>query len=155
MTLKGKYTPQNISKYKGNWKNIVHRSGWERQVMKYLDENEAVIEWSSEELIIPYTSPLDGLRHRYFPDFWIKVRRPDGELREYIWEVKPHAQSVQPTLTEDATKAQKRRYALSVRTYAINMAKWTAARDICTQKGWTFHIITEKQLATFTNNRKR
>lgn len=155
MTLKGKYTPKNISKYKGNWKNIVHRSGWERQVMKYLDENESVVEWASEEHVIPYLSPIDGRYHRYFVDFWLKVQRPDGTLREYLWEVKPHAQSIQPTLTESATPSQKRRYALNVRTYAVNAAKWKAARAICEQKGWTFHIITEKQLASLVNNRSK
>ena len=123
---------------------------WERQIMKYLDENESVLEWSSEELIIPYTSPIDGQRHRYFPDFWVKVRKPDGSVAEHLWEVKPFKQTIQPTLTEEATKSQKRRYALDVRTYAINSAKWKAAQDICEQKGWTFSIITEKQLSSLT-----
>lgn len=154
MTLKGKYTPINISKYKGNWRNIVHRSGWERQVMKYLDENEMVIEWSSEELIIPYFDPIENRKRRYFPDFWIKVKRPDGTFREYLWEVKPHAQAIQPVLSESATKSQKRRYALNVRTYVTNNAKWEAAREICRQKGWTFHVVTEKQLASLTGKKK-
>lgn len=155
MLLKGKYTPRNIGKYKGDWKNIVHRSGWERQVMKYLDETDSVIEWASEEHIIPYLSPIDGKYHRYFVDFWLKVQRPDGTIREYLWEVKPSNQAVTPVLKEDASKSQKRRYALAVRTYAVNNAKWEAAREICRRKGWTFHIITEKQLSSFTKFGKR
>lgn len=155
MSYKGKYTPTNISKYRGDWKNVVFRSLWERQIMKYLDENESVIEWASEEHPIPYLSPLDGRYHRYFVDFWIKVQRPDGTLREYLWECKPSKEAVQPVLKEDASKAAKRRFALDVRKYAVNNAKWTAARKLCEQKGWTFHIITEKQLASLVNSKKR
>lgn len=153
MSYKGKYTPQNISKYKGNWRNIVHRSMWERQIMKYLDENESVLEWSSEELIIPYTHPVDGRRHRYFPDFWLKVRKSDGTITEHLWEVKPYKQTLQPTLTEEATRAQKRRFAMDIKTFAINNAKWSAAREICEQKGWTFSLITEKQLSSMVNKK--
>ena len=38
--------------------------------MVYCDNNESVIEWGSEEVVIPYKSPWDGRIHRYFPDFF-------------------------------------------------------------------------------------
>ena len=46
--------------------------------MVYCDRNDKILEWGSEEIIIPYRSPLDGRVHRYFPDFYVKVKQSDG-----------------------------------------------------------------------------
>ena len=75
-TYKGKYAPQNPEKYKGNAKNIIYRSMWELRFMKYCDSNPSILEWSSEEIVIPYRS-LDNKIHRYYPDFWIKYKNAD------------------------------------------------------------------------------
>ena len=55
---KGLYKPKNISKYKGDYRKIVHRSGLELRFMRYLDGNDSILKWSSEEIVIPYRSPL-------------------------------------------------------------------------------------------------
>ena len=81
MSYKGRYTPQNPSKYKGDYRNIIYRSLWERKFMVYCDQSNNIIEWGSEEIIIPYLSPLDGRIHRYFPDFYIKVKQSNGKLK--------------------------------------------------------------------------
>jgi hypothetical protein len=72
---RGRFVPHNPSKYNGNPTNIIYRSSWEFRVMRYLDENSSIVQWSSEELAIPYVSPLDGRVHRYFPDFIVKIKR--------------------------------------------------------------------------------
>ena len=72
MSYKGKYRPTNKRKYKGDVNSIVYRSLWERKFMVYLDTNPDITEWGSEEIVIPYVSPLDGKRHRYFPDFYVR-----------------------------------------------------------------------------------
>ena len=77
-TYKGKYSPKNPKKYRGDPTNIVYRSLWERKVMVYLDDNDAILEWGSEELVIPYRSPVDGRIHRYFPDFTVLAKTKDG-----------------------------------------------------------------------------
>ena len=69
MIKKGKYKSVNPNKYKGNPTKIVYRSGWEKKVMEKLDLSPQVEQWASEEVIIPYRSPLDRKIHRYFPDF--------------------------------------------------------------------------------------
>ena len=56
MTYKGKYIPKNPQKYKGNPSQIIYRSLWERKFMVYCDRNDKVIEWGSEEVIVPYRS---------------------------------------------------------------------------------------------------
>ena len=88
MSYKGRYTPTKPKKYKGNPQNIVYRSLWERKFMVYCDNSASIIEWGSEEIIIPYLSPKDGRMHRYFPDFYIKVKQADGQIKKMVIEVK-------------------------------------------------------------------
>ena len=87
MAYKGRYIPKNPQKYKGDYTNIVYRSLWERKFMVYCDETSSVLEWGSEEVIIPYLSPWDGRIHRYFPDFYTKVKQHDGTTKKMIIEV--------------------------------------------------------------------
>ena len=53
MSYKGIYRPSNPKKYKGDHRNIIYRSLWERKFMNYCDLNENIIEWASEEFWIP------------------------------------------------------------------------------------------------------
>ena len=62
--------------------------------MVYCDKNDAVIQWQSEEIAIPYKSPVDGKWHRYYPDFMIKYRDATGKIRKVMVEVKIHLNSV-------------------------------------------------------------
>ena len=95
MTYKGRYFPTNPKKYRKS-NQIIYRSLWERKVMVYCDKNDAIIEWGSEEVIVPYLSPMDGKIHRYFPEFYMKVRQADGSTKKFIIEVKPKSQCKQP-----------------------------------------------------------
>ena len=89
MIYKGKFYPRNPSKYKGDTTDIIYRSSWELKFMKYCDNNPNVLEWGSEEVVIPYRSPLDGKVHRYYVDFYIKVRTTKNEIKKYLIEIKP------------------------------------------------------------------
>ena len=60
----GYFKPKNPHKYKGDPTNIIYRSSWELKLMKYLDERKDVVKWGSEEIIIPYRSPIDGRVHK-------------------------------------------------------------------------------------------
>ena len=60
MAYSGRYIPTNPDKYKGNPMKIIYRSLWERRLMVYCDKKTSVLEWGSEEIVIPYYSPLDG-----------------------------------------------------------------------------------------------
>ena len=74
-TLKGKYIPVNIAKYRGDYRNIIYRSSWELKFMKYCDMSPSIMEWGSEEIVIPYRSPLDGRVHRIFQTFILKSNK--------------------------------------------------------------------------------
>ena len=104
MAYRGKYQPSFPRKYKGNSSNIIYRSLWERKFMKYCDLNENILEWASEEIALPYRSPLDNRIHRYFPDFYIKVKESSGVVKKMLIEVKPKKQTVQPKPQNIKTK---------------------------------------------------
>ncbi len=142
MTYKGRYFPTNPKKYKGNPNQIIYRSLWERKVMVYCDKNDAILEWGSEEIIVPYLSPWDGRIHRYFPDFYMKVRQADGSTKKFIVEVKPKAQCKPPKIPKRKTK----KYLNEVRTWAINDAKWKHAVEYCKDRNMEFIILTEVEL---------
>tara|TARA_B100000575_G_C23049808_1_gene604314 strand:- start:691 stop:1137 length:447 start_codon:yes stop_codon:yes gene_type:complete len=143
MTYKGRYFPTNPKKYRGNPNQIIYRSLWERKVMVYCDKNDAIIEWGSEEVIVPYLSPMDGRIHRYFPDFYMKVRQADGSTKKFIIEVKPKSQCKQPVKNP---KRRTTKWFNEVKTFAINQAKWKSAREFCEDKGMEFKIFTEDHI---------
>ena len=99
MSYKGKYYPSYPKKYKGDPTNIIYRSLWERKFMVYCDKNERILEWGSEEIALPYRSPVDNRVHRYFPDFYIKVQENTGKIKRYLIEVKPLKQTTKPTVS--------------------------------------------------------
>lgn len=138
----GFFKPLNPKKYRGDPTNIVYRSGWEKVVMKNLDENSSVVAWSSEEVVIPYRSPVDGRVHRYFVDFYVETIQADGSRKTMLLEVKPKAQTIEPKIPKRRTK----RFLSEVMTWGVNQAKWKAAEDYCKHKGWEFQIITESEL---------
>ena len=142
MAYTGKYQPSFPKKYKGNPTNIVYRSLWERKFMVYCDKNENILEWSSEEIILPYRSPLDNRIHRYFPDFYIKVKESSGVNKKMIIEVKPKKQCIEPIRPKRKTKG----YIYEVKEYARNQAKWKAAKEWCLDRGYEFKIFTEDEL---------
>jgi hypothetical protein len=142
MAYKGKFRPINPKKYKGDPSNVIYRSRWELVLMKKLDEHPDVLEWSSEEIIIPYRSPIDGKLHRYFPDFYVKRKNREGVIESIIIEVKPYAQTLEPKVQSNITK----RYIQEVHTYGINKSKWTQAQEYCKDRGWKFMIFTEHEL---------
>jgi hypothetical protein len=142
MSYKGKYSPSFPQKYKGDPTNIIYRSLWERKFMVYCDTNENILEWGSEEIALPYRSPIDNRVHRYFPDFYIKVREQTGQIKKYIIEIKPKKQTVEPKVQKKKTKA----YIYEVVEYAKNQAKWKAAEEFCKDRMWEFKVLTEDEL---------
>jgi hypothetical protein len=140
-TYKGRFQPKNPKKYNGDANNIIYRSTWEVRVMKWLDEHPNVVWWASEELPIPYKSPLDNKIHRYFPDFIAKIKQKDGSVMTYIIEVKPFEQTKMPV-----QKKKTQRYIREAATYVVNQEKWKAADIFCQEHGWKFMIMTEKEL---------
>lgn len=142
MAYRGKFQPSYPKKYKGDVRNIIYRSLWERKFMVYCDLNENILEWGSEEIALPYRSPIDNKIHRYFPDFYIKYKNKSGKIVKSLIEVKPLKQTTPPPKPQRQTKG----YLFEAYEYAKNQAKWEAAREFCKDRMWEFKVLTEKEL---------
>ena len=138
----GKFTPRNPEKYVGDVSNIVYRSSWEKKVLLWLDRHPSVLKYSSEEVVIPYVSPIDNRVHRYFVDFAMVYRNKQGETKRALIEVKPAAQTRPPVKPSRKTK----RYITEAATFMVNTSKWDSAREWCAKNGFEFIILTEKEL---------
>jgi len=142
MSYKGKYKPKNVNKYVGDPTKVIYRSLWERRFMTYCDNNSSVTSWGSEEVVVPYKSPIDGKWHRYFVDFIIETKNKKGNKEIILIEVKPKVQCSAPKKKKKAT----RRYLYEVKQWGVNSAKWEAATDFAETRGWRFTILTEDEL---------
>lgn len=139
MAYSGKYSPTNTAKYDGDHTKVQFRSSWERSFMRWLDMNPDVVKWSSETVVIPYISPVDDRKHRYFVDF--KVKFTNGHV--LLVEIKPDHQTKKPI-----PKKGKKQITLlnEAHTYGVNWAKWKAAERFAEERGWKFAVFTEHTL---------
>lgn len=133
----GKFKPINPGKYIGDPTNITYRSGWELKMLKMLDTSDSVKGYASEEVVIPYLSPIDNKVHRYFVDMLVVSQSNQVTLIE----IKPDAQTRPPKGNKN-----KQRLIQESMTYLVNQAKWKAAEAYCQKKGWLFKVVTEKTL---------
>jgi hypothetical protein len=145
-TYKGRFRVVNATKYKGDITNIVYRSLWELKFMKWCDDNISVVEWGSETVIVPYISPIDNKVHRYFVDFYIKIKNKNNAIEKYLIEIKPEKFTKPPEIPKKKTK----RFIDEVFQYGVNDAKWKAAFEFCKDRNMKFIILTEKDLGIKT-----
>ena len=135
----GVFVPKYQSKFIGS--KAIYRSGLELKFFRFCDSNKNILKWSSEDVVVPYVSPIDGRVHRYFVDNYIMVKEGDV-VKNYLVEIKPFKQTKPPT-----TKYRKKQHLIyEQKQWAVNTSKWESARKYAKQKGWEFIIITEKDL---------
>lgn len=141
---------KNPKKYKGDYP-IQLRSGWEIKFAQWLDGNSGVLKWNSETIVISYDfmNPKTGQvrKHRYFTDFWMQIKDKNGDIKEYLVEIKPSKETQPPPKPKRETK----RYHQRVLSYLKNQAKWNAAKQFCEHqrqmgKNIDFVVLTEKDL---------
>ena len=140
-SIKSKYKPSYPRKYKVIL-IILYVEVVVNASFKWCDLNESILQWGSEEFHIPYISPLDKRVHKYYPDFIIKVKESNGEIKTYVIEVKPKKQTKPPTRRQRVTKS----YIYECKTWEVNQAKWKAAVEFCEDRKIEFKIITEVEL---------
>ena len=138
MSYKGKWRPKNREKYEGDPTRITYRSLWERQAFKWCDQNPSIKSWSSESVVVPYRLMTDGKIHRYFVD--LKITFTNGKT--VLVEIKPKKQTKPPKKPTRKT----RRHLKEVRTYAMNISKWSFAEEYAKDRGWEFQVWTEDTL---------
>ena len=135
----GWFYPKNKEKFLGD--KAFYRSGLELKFMRWCDDNTNVLKWGSENVIVPYISPLDNRVHKYYVDNFVVIKE-GTKITKYLIEIKPSGQTKPPT-----TKYKKRFHLLYEQArYAVNSSKWKFAKEFCLKKGWQFLIITEEHL---------
>jgi hypothetical protein len=137
----GVYKPVAREKYAGR-KLPEYRSSWELKFFRWCDKNPNVIEWSSESVVVPYKSPLDNRPHRYFVDSKLILREGDNNVC-YLVEIKPSQQTKPPV---ESKRKKKSTLLYEHMTYAVNQAKWAAARKYAESRDMKFIILTENEL---------
>ena len=131
----GAYVVKNKQKYVGKG-TPRYRSGWEHAFMRFLDNNDHILQWASESILIPYRNPITGKQSIYVPDFLITYKNRNNQMIAEVIEIKPKKQSV----VESKMKANERA------VVAVNYAKWDSATKWCRKQGLLFRVITEDDL---------
>lgn len=137
--IQGIFVPKNKDKFIGS--KAVYRSSLELRFMKFCDNNPNVLKWGSENVIIPYVSPLDNKIHRYFVDNFVKIKE-NNIIKNYLVEIKPSKQCAAP----QTKYKRKSNLIYEQNMYVVNTSKWAAAKAWAKQKGMEFIILTEKDL---------
>ena len=142
----GLYTPNNPDKYVGDPNNIIYRSSLEKKFCFYCDNNDQIIKWGCETIIITYND-FEGKVHKYYPDFYMEVIYPNSlKLDKFIIEVKPYSETLMPTYPNSPTLSRMRNFEYQLKMYRKNIFKWSKAVEWCKNRDMTFKIITEKNL---------
>lgn len=114
---------------------VMYKSSLERKAIQYFDYNKYVKSWSCEPFHIKYIKPTDGLEHRYFIDFFVEFTTGD----KFLVEVKSKGETFQPN-------PKNKGYQQALVTFAINQAKWKAAKEFAALNKMKFIILTETEL---------
>ena len=139
MSLKfsqGTYKIKNPEKYIGVGAPR-YRSSWEFSVMKMCDENEAIRQWASESIKIPYRDPLTGKATVYVPDFLVVFEDKNHNKKAEVWEIKPANQAFKENVGKNKYNQAQ---------FIRNQVKWAAAKNYCAQHHLQFRILTEHDL---------
>jgi hypothetical protein len=152
----GLYVPKNKDKVikLNSQGGLFYRSGLEQKMMIYLDNNEKISMWGSENLKVPYTKTewlseaqeYKTSEHTYYPDFYYELKREDGSISKVVAEVKPYSETIEPVLKQNPTAKQLKNFEYALKMYNKNLSKWSYMIDYCQKKGFEFIIITEKLL---------
>lgn len=160
----GNYIPKNRDKVLklNSYGGVFYRSSWEKKIMVWLDMKEEIFQWGAECIEIPYqmTHFENGdstiKTHRYYPDFFYRMRNSQGVLREVVMEVKPMKEykMVQDLNEGRLAVPEKGMKKLKGFEYDLKMAyknkqKWETMIKWCEKKGYDFIIITEEHLKKF------
>jgi hypothetical protein len=136
----GYYHPVNKDKYNGKIP-VVYRSSWELAAFWWLDNHKSCISWSSESLVVSYI--FRNEKHRYFVDLCATIKSPDDTVKKYFIEIKPYKYTIPP---QPSPRKRQKTLAQEAYMYAMNKAKWEAARETAKRRGAEFLVLTEKNL---------
>lgn len=122
--------------------SVNFKSGLELKAIKYADFNKFVVKFSLEPFHVKYVKPTDGKVHRYFIDLFLEFQTGD----KFIVEIKSKGETIPPKVPKSKTQKALMNYQKALQTFAVNEAKWTAAKKFAEDQGMKFIILTEDEL---------
>lgn len=131
---------EHMKSYKDGHVNF--KSRLELKAIKYADFNKHIVKWSLEPFHVKYLKPTDGKVHRYFIDLFLEFSTGD----RFLVEIKSKNETQPPKQPKNKTQKSLVNYQRALQTYAVNEAKWKAAREFAETKGMNFIILTEDEL---------
>ena len=138
----GIYEVTNKDKYLGE-SNPRYLSSYELHVFQYMDRTPHVIKWGAEVVVVPYYSHVDESNRRYMVDIFVEYVKPNGDKFTELIEIKPTKDTLKPVNKQGKKRST---YMRELYTYNVNVAKWMAASKYAQQRGWTFRLLTEKNI---------
>lgn len=150
----GKYYVKNKAKCLNKSGIIEYKSSYEAKFCHELDvKRKNVVSWSYETLTVTYKSPIDKKLHRYYIDFIFDVRQHDGSIQKFLVEIKPSHEKEEIELFESKGITPKKHgnmkaesWLFKQRAFLVNVEKWRSAKRYAEAKGYTFLVVTEKDL---------
>jgi len=130
-----------MKSYNESTNQVLAKSNLELKTFIYFDISESTTKWSLEPFAIKYISPKDNKIHRYYPDCFVEIKNV-----KFLVEIKSSNETKPPKKPKNITVKSKRNYNKALQTFAINQAKWKAAKEFCDTNKLRFIIVTEKQL---------
>lgn len=121
---------------------LEYKSSLELKAIRYCDFNKFVTHFALEPFPIHYIKPTDGKKHRYFVDLFIEFNNKD----KFIVEIKPKSETIQPKKPKANSQKAMMRYQKAIQTFAVNQAKWEAAKKFADEKNIKFIILTDEEL---------
>jgi len=148
----GFYQIINTNKFMGDPNKCIYRSGWELKFMMFLDRNDKILRWGSENITIPYYTEdrSNGVlkSHRYYPDFYyeLMINNDPHYFQRVVVEVKPFKETQPPKPPTKETVKALETYEYQLKTFQKNMLKWESAVKWCNANKMKFVIIHEGHL---------
>lgn len=134
----GVFIPKNTKKYIHSVNGLAsiqesikypkYRSSWEFKFFIWCDQNDNVLQWSSEPIAINYFNPVKNKMSRYFPDVLVNYNN-----KLLLIEIKPTKQC-----PGEKTKSTKNKI-----DQLINEYKWDAAKKYCSEHDMTFIVLND------------
>ncbi len=155
--LSGPYELKNPEKYVGQ-KTPIYKSSYEWRMMYWCDMNKNVLKWSYEPFPIEYifqvpsSSPewmknlVDFKKHRYYIDFYAKIKDNNGVIQDFMLEIKPFNQTQMPKEPKKKSQKTLKKFFGSMQEFIKNSNKWAAAETALTKRGIKFLVLTEQDL---------
>ena len=157
----GNFIPKNKDKVLklNSQGGVYYRSGWEKQIMIWLDNHKDIHLWGAECINIPYqlTHFKEGdtyiKSHTYYPDFYYEMRI-EGVLKQVVMEVKPQIEYNDAILLQegkfeipkDATLKKLKSLEYKFKMAQKNLEKWQTMIEWCNKKGYEFIVVTENTM---------